>query len=78
MFKQLFLLVSPQSVVLMKEVLNTKQHNWIIHAIAGMGVAICVIMVKHGMDHPASKDLLFLFKNFKIMDKNCNFTEKWS
>lgn len=55
----------PQSVVLMREVLNTKQHNWIIHAIAGMGVAICVVMVKHEMDHPASKDLLFLFKNFK-------------
>eukprot|EP00066_Takifugu_rubripes_P004222 XP_003967439.1 PREDICTED: tyrosine-protein phosphatase non-receptor type 5 [Takifugu rubripes] len=35
------------SVVLMKEVLNTKQHNWIIHGIAGMGVAICVVMVVH-------------------------------
>lgn len=41
---------SCQSVVLMREVLNTKQRNWIIHVIAGMGVAICVIMVKHGMD----------------------------
>lgn len=54
----------PQSVVLMREVLNTKQHNWIIHAITGMGVAICVVTVKHGMDQPASKDLLFLVKNF--------------
>lgn len=48
-FNQSFLLLYPQSVVLMREVLNTKQHNWIIHGIAGMGVAICVVMVKHGM-----------------------------
>lgn len=52
---RLFLLLYPQSVVLMREVLNTKQHNWIIHGIAGMGVAICIVMVKYGMDQAASK-----------------------
>ncbi|KAM4619469.1 tyrosine-protein phosphatase non-receptor type 5 [Polymixia lowei] len=35
------------SMVLMMEVVNTKQHNWIIHGTAGIGVAICVIMVVH-------------------------------
>ncbi|XP_075995458.1 tyrosine-protein phosphatase non-receptor type 5 [Genypterus blacodes] len=35
------------SMVLMKEVVNTKQHNWIVHGTAGVGVAICVIMVIH-------------------------------
>ncbi|KAM7396460.1 hypothetical protein PAMP_019497 [Pampus punctatissimus] len=34
------------SMVLMREVVN-KQHNWIIHGTAGIGVAICVIMVVH-------------------------------
>lgn len=35
------------SMVLMREVVNTKQHNWIVHGTAGIGVAICVIMVVH-------------------------------
>ncbi|KAM9854052.1 tyrosine-protein phosphatase non-receptor type 5 [Aulostomus maculatus] len=35
------------SMVLMREVLNTKQHNWIVHGTAGIGVAICIIMVVH-------------------------------
>lgn len=52
-FNQPFFLLYPQSVVLMREVLNTKQHNWIIHGIAGMGVAICIVMVRHGMAQAA-------------------------
>lgn len=35
------------SMVLMKEVANTKQHSWIVHGTAGIGIAICVIMVIH-------------------------------
>ncbi|XP_074534255.1 tyrosine-protein phosphatase non-receptor type 5 [Halichoeres trimaculatus] len=35
------------SMVLMREVLETKQHNWIVNGTAGVGVAICVIMVIH-------------------------------
>ncbi|XP_031138590.1 tyrosine-protein phosphatase non-receptor type 5 [Sander lucioperca] len=35
------------SMVLMREVVNTKQDNWIFHGTAGTGVAICVIMVIH-------------------------------
>ncbi|XP_029951429.1 tyrosine-protein phosphatase non-receptor type 5 [Salarias fasciatus] len=35
------------SMVLMREVVNTKEHNWIVHGTAGIGVAICVIMVIH-------------------------------
>ncbi|XP_059191632.1 tyrosine-protein phosphatase non-receptor type 5 [Centropristis striata] len=35
------------SMVLMREVVNTKEHNWIVHGTAGIGVAICVIMVVH-------------------------------
>ncbi|XP_029909885.1 tyrosine-protein phosphatase non-receptor type 5 [Myripristis murdjan] len=35
------------SMVLMREVVNTKQHSWIVHGTAGIGVAICVIMVIH-------------------------------
>lgn len=34
-------------MVLMREVVDTKQHNWIVHGTAGIGVAICVAMVKH-------------------------------
>lgn len=37
-------------MVLMRDVVNTKQHNWIVHGTAGIGVAICVIMVKHWTD----------------------------
>ncbi|XP_023271226.1 tyrosine-protein phosphatase non-receptor type 5-like [Seriola lalandi dorsalis] len=32
------------SMVLMSEVVNTNQHNWIIQGTAGIGVAICIIM----------------------------------
>lgn len=39
-------LLCGQSVVLMREVVNTKQNNWIVHGTAGIGVAICVIMVE--------------------------------
>ncbi|XP_033940150.1 tyrosine-protein phosphatase non-receptor type 5 [Pseudochaenichthys georgianus] len=35
------------SMVLMGEVVNTKEHNWIVNGTAGIGVAICVIMVIH-------------------------------
>nr|XP_019957672.1 PREDICTED: tyrosine-protein phosphatase non-receptor type 5-like [Paralichthys olivaceus]XP_019957673.1 PREDICTED: tyrosine-protein phosphatase non-receptor type 5-like [Paralichthys olivaceus] len=35
------------STVLMSEVVNTKQHNWIIQGTAGIGVAICVVMIIH-------------------------------
>ncbi|KAM4554001.1 tyrosine-protein phosphatase non-receptor type 5-like isoform 1-T1 [Fundulus diaphanus] len=35
------------STVLMKEVQNTTQHNWIVSGTAGIGVAIFVIMVIH-------------------------------
>ncbi|XP_034390407.1 tyrosine-protein phosphatase non-receptor type 5 [Cyclopterus lumpus] len=35
------------SLVLMREVVNTKEHNWIVHGTAGIGVAICVLMVVH-------------------------------
>lgn len=36
-----------QSTVLMSEVVDTKQHNWIVRGTSGIGLAICVIMVKH-------------------------------
>nr|XP_020469463.1 tyrosine-protein phosphatase non-receptor type 5-like [Monopterus albus]XP_020469464.1 tyrosine-protein phosphatase non-receptor type 5-like [Monopterus albus]XP_020469465.1 tyrosine-protein phosphatase non-receptor type 5-like [Monopterus albus] len=35
------------SMVLMKEVVNTQQHNWIVHGTSGVGVIICVVMVIH-------------------------------
>lgn len=35
------------SMVLMREVVNTNQHNWIVHGTAGIGIAIFVIMVIH-------------------------------
>lgn len=35
------------STMLMKEVANTKEHKWIVNGTAGIGVAICVIMVIH-------------------------------
>lgn len=35
-----------QSMVLMREVVDTKQHNWVVQGTAGIGVAICIIMVK--------------------------------
>ncbi|KAF3854587.1 hypothetical protein F7725_022642 [Dissostichus mawsoni] len=35
------------SMVLMGEVVNTAEHNWIVNGTAGIGVAICVIMVIH-------------------------------
>lgn len=34
-----------QSVVLMREVVDTKQNTWIVQATAGTGMAICVILV---------------------------------
>ncbi|XP_017274346.1 tyrosine-protein phosphatase non-receptor type 5 [Kryptolebias marmoratus] len=33
--------------MLMKEVEDTKQHNWVIHGTSGVGVVICVIMIIH-------------------------------
>ncbi|KAM9377447.1 tyrosine-protein phosphatase non-receptor type 5 [Pholidichthys leucotaenia] len=35
------------SILLMKEVVNTTENNWIVHCTAGIGVAICVTMVIH-------------------------------
>ncbi|KAM6927122.1 tyrosine-protein phosphatase non-receptor type 5-like [Lycodopsis pacificus] len=35
------------SIVLMREVVNTEEHNWIVYGTAAIGVAICVIMVVH-------------------------------
>ncbi|KAG7244495.1 hypothetical protein INR49_030147 [Caranx melampygus] len=35
------------SMVLMREVVNTKQHNWVVQGTAGIGVAICIIMAIH-------------------------------
>ncbi|XP_065812899.1 tyrosine-protein phosphatase non-receptor type 5 [Labrus bergylta] len=35
------------SMVLMREVVDTTQHSWIVHGTAGIGVAICVTMVIH-------------------------------
>ncbi|CAB1418992.1 unnamed protein product [Pleuronectes platessa] len=35
------------SMVLVSEVVNTQQHNWIIQGTSAVGVAICVIMVIH-------------------------------
>uniref|UniRef100_A0A3P9KH08 protein-tyrosine-phosphatase n=1 Tax=Oryzias latipes TaxID=8090 RepID=A0A3P9KH08_ORYLA len=35
------------SVMMMKEVANTKQHKWIVQGTAGIGAAICILMVVH-------------------------------
>lgn len=37
------------STALMKEVANSKEHKWIVNGTAGIGVAICVIMVIHAV-----------------------------
>lgn len=49
-------------MVLMGEVVNTKEHNWIVNGTAGIGVTICVIMVKtkQWSDHQKTKHLQFL------------------
>ncbi|KAL4006001.1 hypothetical protein ACER0C_005714 [Sarotherodon galilaeus] len=33
--------------VVMRDVVNTTEHNWIVHGTAGIGVAICVVMIIH-------------------------------
>lgn len=33
--------------VVMRDVVNTTEHNWIVHGTAGIGVAICVVMIVH-------------------------------
>lgn len=42
-----FCCVFLQSAVLMSEVVESTQHNWIIHGTSGIGVVICIVMVKH-------------------------------
>lgn len=37
--------MADQSVVLMREVVNTKENTWIVQGTAGTGMAICVILV---------------------------------
>ncbi|XP_029009676.1 tyrosine-protein phosphatase non-receptor type 5 [Betta splendens] len=35
------------STVLMSEVVESTEHNWVVHGTSGIGVAICVVMVVH-------------------------------
>lgn len=54
-----------QSVVLMREVVNTEQNHWIVQGTAGMAVAICVIMVE---SQPGRSKYLRLPKNVHVLE----------
>lgn len=50
----------------MSEVVDTKQHNWIVHGTSGIGVAICVIMVKHWTPNSPSKSTFYYLLQFTM------------